>query len=107
MFSLTAEYKEDGTLLIHPGTYHYPVRFTLPMNLPSSYEANHGHVRYSLKAKVERSTFKFDTRTESVFTVICLYDLNQDETAMVCLSEVFKKLMGYLFNRYTLLYVAH
>ena len=84
-FYSTADYDPNGDMLIQAGTYNYPVRFTLPQNIPSSYESHTGHVRYCLKAVVERSTFKFDQKTESLFTVVCPYDLNNiTASVLVC-----------------------
>ena len=84
-FFSTADYDPNGDMLIQAGTYNYPVRFTLPQNIPSSYESHTGHVRHCLKAIIERSTFKFDQKTESLFTVVCPYDLNNiTASVLVC-----------------------
>ena len=64
------------------GQYIYPFQFQLPNNLPSSYEAGIGYVRYRLKATIDKP-WKFDHTTKRPFTVVSVVDLNQMPNALV------------------------
>lgn len=59
------------------GRHTFPFSFTLPPNLPSSFEGAHGYVRYSIKGIIDKP-WKFDHTTKRAFTVICILDLNAD-----------------------------
>ncbi|KAI9224122.1 hypothetical protein BC828DRAFT_159101 [Blastocladiella britannica] len=37
-----------------PGTYSFPFTFAVPHNAPSSYESDHGRIRYKLRAYLDR-----------------------------------------------------
>ncbi|WAR01022.1 ARRD3-like protein [Mya arenaria] len=69
----------DSTHL-QAGHHTYPFSFLLPPNLPSSYESHIGNVRYSLKAKIDKP-WKFDHKTQKMFTVVSMLDLNQQPSA--------------------------
>jgi len=60
---------------LEAGTYRYPFTFPLPPNVPSSFEGEHGYVRYTVEAKIDRP-WKFDHVSRSAFTVINHVDLN-------------------------------
>jgi len=64
------------------GHHVYPFTFTLPPNLPSSFESHIGNVRYQLKAKIDRP-WKCDDQVKKMFTVISILDLNNEQMAMV------------------------
>lgn len=65
--------------VLQPGEYNFPFQFHTPaQNLPTSVEGNFGHVRYWLKASIDRP-WRFDITTKSVFTVIEYVDINADE----------------------------
>ena len=40
---------------LEPGYYEYPFQFTLPPDLPSSFEGSHGRVRYGGPEPVSES----------------------------------------------------
>ncbi|PFX33067.1 Arrestin domain-containing protein 3 [Stylophora pistillata] len=62
--------------VLGPGEYSFPFQFHMPGdNLPTSVEGNFGHVRYWLKAFIDRP-WRFDITTKSVFTVIERVDIN-------------------------------
>lgn len=64
--------------VLAPGEYSYPFQFHTPtQNLPTSVEGKFGHVRYWLKAFIDRP-WRFDITTKSVFTVIEYVDINRD-----------------------------
>ena len=66
---------------MHPAGQHvYPYQFQLPANLPSSYEASIGRVRYFIECVVDRP-WKFDYKAKLPFTVNSIYDLNQVESS--------------------------
>lgn len=73
------------TSAIHPGaeielpqgTHTYPFTCALPPQLPSSFEGEWGHVRYTIKITLDRP-WKFDQDTKMAFTVISPVDLNQN-----------------------------
>ena len=63
--------------VLAPGEYTFPFQFHIPSeNLPTSVEGNFGHVRYWLKAFIDRP-WRFDIFTaEAFFTVIERVDIN-------------------------------
>lgn len=64
--------------VLTPGEYSFPFQFHTPtQNLPTSVEGSFGHVRYWLKASIDRP-WRFDITTKSVFTVIEYVDINTD-----------------------------
>lgn len=54
-------------------------------NLPTSVEGKFGHVRYWLKAFIDRP-WRFDITTKSVFTVIERVDINLTPGLLVSVS---------------------
>ncbi|KAK3096667.1 hypothetical protein FSP39_002241 [Pinctada imbricata] len=71
---------EDVTL--HAGDHYYPFEFVLPPTLPSSFEVNHGSVRYFVKIKIDRPSWHKDYKLTTPFTVLSHLDLNFEENAM-------------------------
>jgi len=72
-----------GEIEIQSGEHKFPFTCSLPTNLPSSFESDFGHVRYTVKATLDRP-WKFDQDVKSPFTVIAPLDLNQEPRAAVC-----------------------
>ena len=66
------------------GEHIYPFTFALPPNIPSSFESDLGHVRYTVKAIIDRP-WKFDQETKDAFTVVSSFDLNMEPRASVIL----------------------
>ncbi len=64
------------------GRYHYPFQFLLPSWLASSFEGAHGHVRYWMKAVIDKP-WKFDHTVKRAFTVLGMLDLNKVDDAAV------------------------
>ena len=65
--------------MLAAGEYNFPFSFQIPkQNLPTSFEGANGHVRYWLKAVVDRPP-KFDSTTQVAFTMIEYVDINQPE----------------------------
>ncbi|GLH03699.1 Uncharacterized protein GBIM_09565 [Gryllus bimaculatus] len=64
-----------GDMMLPPGEHIYPFSYTLPQNIPSSFEGSRGHVRYTVKVKVDRP-WRFDYDCKVAFTVLTPLDLN-------------------------------
>ncbi|XP_045776137.1 arrestin domain-containing protein 17-like isoform X2 [Maniola jurtina] len=66
---------ESGEHSIGVGQHEYSFQFHLPNNCPSSFEGDYGHIRYEIKAVVDRA-FKFDQEKKIAVRVMCPLDLN-------------------------------
>ncbi|KAK7861786.1 hypothetical protein R5R35_011958 [Gryllus longicercus] len=64
-----------GDMVLPSGEHVYPFSYILPYNIPSSFEGSYGHVRYTVKVKVDRP-WKFDYDCKVAFTVLTPLDLN-------------------------------
>lgn len=73
-----------GELEIPAGEHVYPFSTMLPPQLPSSFDGEHGHVHYTVKATLDRP-WKFDQDTKLVFNVVTPVDLNFNVRAKVIL----------------------
>lgn len=69
--------KNSAEIELPAGTHSYPFTCALPPTLPSSFEGEFGHVRYTIKVTLDRP-WKFDQDTKLAFTVISPVDLNLD-----------------------------
>lgn len=69
--------KSGNEITLPAGDHTYPFTCALPQNLPSSFEGEFGHVRYTIKVTLDRP-WKFDQDTKMAFTVISPLDLNQN-----------------------------
>lgn len=65
----------NGEIEIPSGEHSYPFTTTLPPRLPSSFSGEHGHVKYSVTATVDRP-WKSDYEAVGVFNVVTPVDLN-------------------------------
>ena len=67
------------------GNHVLPFSFLLPPNLPSSFEGQHGHIRYFIEAKMGRSGLSglvtFNKRKIQFITINSIADLNVIEKA--------------------------
>ncbi|XP_046677845.1 arrestin domain-containing protein 17-like isoform X1 [Homalodisca vitripennis] len=70
----------NSEIEIPPGDHVYPFSTTLPPLLPSSFEGEHGNIRYTVRATLDRP-WKFDQNCEKVFTVVTPVDLNYNVKA--------------------------
>ncbi|GMR44376.1 hypothetical protein PMAYCL1PPCAC_14571 [Pristionchus mayeri] len=70
--------QEDGKDRVLPAGHHeIPFSYTLPKSLPSSFEGDHGFVRYTCRAIAERP-WDFDIVSRTAFTVVGIEDINSD-----------------------------
>ncbi|XP_061387438.1 arrestin domain-containing protein 17-like, partial [Musca vetustissima] len=67
--------KNSPEIELPAGTHTYPFTCALPPTLPSSFEGEFGHVRYTIKVTLDRP-WKFDQDMKMAFTVIAPVDLN-------------------------------
>ena len=74
-------YNGDNTEL-EMGSYEFPFNFTLPENIPSSFEGPNGNVRYYVKVTIDRP-WKSDHTSICFFTVVTPVDLNMNPQAQV------------------------
>ncbi|PAV65405.1 hypothetical protein WR25_19321 isoform A [Diploscapter pachys] len=63
--------------ILPAGKHEVPFSYTLPKSLPSSFEGEFGHIRYTCKAICERP-WDFDIVCRKAFTVIGIEDINAD-----------------------------
>jgi len=82
---------DDPTM--QPGSYEFPFSFTLPLQCPSSFEGQYGHIRYICKAVIDRP-WRFDHKCLVPFTVVSLVDLNREPTAMQPIIDTKTKTLG-------------
>lgn len=74
-----------GELTIQPGTYDYQFDILLPVGVPTSLEAQNGHIRYGLQVVLDRPRWP-DQKFEESFTVIKPLNLNSDFSLRVSSS---------------------
>uniref|UniRef100_A0A146M467 Arrestin domain-containing protein 2 n=1 Tax=Lygus hesperus TaxID=30085 RepID=A0A146M467_LYGHE len=65
----------NGEIEIPIGEHVYPFTTTLPPRLPSSFSGEHGHIRYTVTATVDRS-WSSDYEAVGIFSVVTPMDLN-------------------------------
>ena len=75
-------HSHGGLTVIPAGVNEFPFQYTLPENIPSSFEGEYGRVKYSARATVEVPK-RADQPTMMPFTVMAALDLNQLPDAMV------------------------
>ncbi|XP_049801635.1 arrestin domain-containing protein 17-like [Schistocerca nitens] len=77
-------------LILPPGEHVYNFSVKLPENLPSSFEGTYGHIRYTIKAKMNRP-WAFDEKVKAFYTVLSHLDLNTDPLVKEPVSQVTEK----------------
>ncbi|XP_050412712.1 arrestin domain-containing protein 3 isoform X2 [Patella vulgata] len=87
---------QSGDDMVLPaGQYVYPFNYQLPAGLPSSFEGDHGRVRYSFVGVIDRP-WKFDHTCKGAFTVVDPLNLNMEPTAMQPAEGRNSKTLGCL-----------
>lgn len=86
----TTDLGDRNEYILKPGLHTFPFSFVLPLEIPSSFEGEHGHVRYIAKGTIDRS-WSFNDHTKRAFTVIGLLDLNKLPLADVSSCKNFIK----------------
>ncbi|XP_033226512.1 arrestin domain-containing protein 17-like [Belonocnema kinseyi] len=87
---------ESGELELSAGNHEFTFEYALPKDLPSSFESDVGHVRYSIKSTIDRP-WKYDHETKDVFKVRFNYDLNTDPRAKQSVTVEESKSFGLFF----------
>lgn len=72
------------------GFHKYPFTFSLPSNIPCSFEHVNGHIRYTTKAVIDRP-WRFNHECKIAFTVVSSYDLNIHNEQ--CVSKINTKVI--------------
>ncbi|XP_011267384.3 arrestin domain-containing protein 17 isoform X1 [Camponotus floridanus] len=75
LFGNTTGSSSDGEVRMPAGFHKYPFTFSLPSNIPCSFEHVNGHIRYTTKAVIDRP-WRFNHECKIAFTVVSSYDLN-------------------------------
>ncbi|XP_078580452.1 arrestin domain-containing protein 2-like isoform X2 [Branchiostoma floridae x Branchiostoma japonicum] len=93
--SESGEAQSGDTPVLPAGKYTYPFQYQLPSaGLPTSFECGYGYVRYFAEAIIDRP-WKFDKKTKRAFTVLDMYDLNEDPNAMTPSAAQDSKKLGF------------
>ncbi|XP_046686594.1 arrestin domain-containing protein 3-like [Homalodisca vitripennis] len=83
---------------ILPGEYEHPFTTTLPPVLPSSFESEHGNIRYLIKAKVH-IPWEIDDKVEKSFSIMTNVDLNYIAEAKLPVKQEVAKTFCCLWCR--------
>lgn len=71
--------QDDDGVLICPGLHKYHFEYTIPVDLPSTFDGKWGHIIYSTRFTLETSrTMSFDLVKERKFVVTGILDLNDE-----------------------------
>jgi len=90
-------YGNGGNKIKHEaGRFNYQFAFQLPPVLPSSFEGGHGHIRYHLKANIDRP-WKFDSKAKRPLIINELIDTNNLMYSRGPGGEISKE-VGCCFN---------
>ncbi|XP_055295178.1 uncharacterized protein LOC129564951 [Sitodiplosis mosellana] len=77
----------DGKIYLEAGEYVYNFELQLPLELPSSFEGEYGHIRYSASV-VLIIPWGFDDKYNQSFTLIRALDLNRYSSLRMPVSDV-------------------
>lgn len=70
------------------GEYIYPFNFSLPHQLPSTFNGEHGKVCYTAKVKIN-IPWKKNIEKEIMFKIISSINLNDDPSLVVSIIFLF------------------
>ena len=80
--TMTSSEGEERAVVIPAGNHVFPMEFTLPFDIPASFEGKWGHIKYWVKVTLERP-WKFDIEREREFNVHAFVDLNLEPELVV------------------------
>ena len=66
--------EEAAEYFLELGEYSFPFKFSLPLNIPSSFEYENARVRYSLNATIDMPPDQ--KHVSRIFTIVNHFDLN-------------------------------
>ncbi|XP_066300586.1 arrestin domain-containing protein 3-like [Branchiostoma lanceolatum] len=93
----TSQEKTNYNPVLPAGKHSFPFQYKLPSaGLPTSFESKYGHVRYSAEAIIDQPRGKPDKKFKRIFTVLDMYDLNEDPNAMTPSTAQGSKTIGIL-----------
>jgi len=72
----------DEGFMFAAGNHGFQFDYTLPSDLPSTFEGRWGKVKYSVKATLVRPC-RFDIERDAELTISALVDLNDDQELAV------------------------
>jgi len=76
----------DSDLVLSAGNYGFQFDYTLPRDVPSSFEGRWGSVKYSVSATLKRPD-RFDIERDAQLTVNAYVDLNDDSATDLAVSR--------------------
>jgi hypothetical protein len=77
----------DEGIIISAGSHLFPFEFTLPRDLPASYDGVYGQVKYGVRAMLVRP-WKFDIEREKDFEVTGYMDMNEEPDLAVSTAAI-------------------
>ena len=85
--TVTSAEGEERIVVIPSGNHVFPFEFTLPLDLPASFDGKWGQIKYWAKVTLERP-WKFDIEREKEFKVKAHVDLNLEPELVVSFLSV-------------------
>ncbi|XP_029048517.2 arrestin domain-containing protein 3-like [Osmia bicornis bicornis] len=89
-YSILGNQNSSSRVKIPEGQHTYQFSFQLPQHIPSSFEHQYGHVRYTVKAVIDRP-WKFDHQSKRAFTVVTILDLNAHREICLGIDDEIQK----------------
>lgn len=83
----------DKSQSLEDGKHDFPFIFSLPHQLPSSFDNKHGHIRYSAKSRIFTFCGK-DERTKKIFKVYSPINLNDEVLKNLIVSEINENIIN-------------
>lgn len=78
-----------GESHLEVGEHVYPFNVSLPHQLPSTFNGEYGHVRYTAKVTIDIPWGK-DKENETLFEVISPFNLNDEPSLSVSIFRYYK-----------------
>ncbi|CCD64824.1 Arrestin C-terminal-like domain-containing protein [Caenorhabditis elegans] len=92
-YSLLLWASSDGSNELAAGEYAWPFSYTLPINVPPSFEGKYGYLRYSVTAEIDRP-WRVDKDKKRCITVSPLIDLNVIPHALTQINDQASENLG-------------